>query len=900
MGTVDPLGNLTLGNSAVATTQTIARGRGSFTAPPLFGAGVTRSVTYTQFFAQPEENVTITPGEEIELIPTLTSGGDVRTVTGTLTISTYNHVSLGYPLFVGNLAGTTGSLSLSRGILITTPTNILTLNRFVTGSTGTTPSTLTPPTTPGSYVVGPMRINFPASGTTSRNYALGLGTNFNGPTPSSNVKKTATLANTAAWGSQSITASLGAPPTGAVVPPVSVVFGAATLRLDLNGEPDLPTTATLTWVGRNSTFGNSDNMLGDLSTFVLTQSPALSASALAPWTQRSALSGSGAFANNTDYTRTTASAAPGPIGPLAINGEYFALGTTAVAQSYDSSRVTQDTVSSVASGARNVQVIGIKVNTTGSISPLSVTSFSLNTNGTTAAGDIDSAKIFYTGTSPLFATTTRFGSAVANPSGSFSITGSQALTAGSNYFWLAYDVDVSAPSGNVIDAECTSITIGGTPQTPSVTAPAGNRPIVSLNSGSGGGYFYANNYATGAPSRPNYEWIDPLALSPVPHTKVLNDQWSDPDDGIFGPVAIGFPFTYFGVVKTQVWIHTNGFITFDLTASPYSNVSIPSTTAPRNMVALAWDDLDPDSADYPNQGVYYQGGPTQFVVTYYRVHQFGSATDTITAQIILYPDGNIKMQYNDLLSNTSGASGTTVVSSTVGIQDTTGTLGIQYRFNGVGAPMFASPVAVMYGTNPNNLPVQLASFTARANQGGGIRLDWRTLSELNNYGFYVERRLSSEQLFVVVPNSFQPGHGTTHEPHDYSFVDRTVTAGTYFYRLRQVDLDGTIHYSEPITITYGVTTVGENAPREFALFQNYPNPFNPSTEIKFSVENTDRTTLEIFNLLGQKVATVFDGVAEAGQYYRVRLDASSYASGLYMYRLQSGSRSALKKMLLLK
>lgn len=894
MGSVNPNGLLTLGNPTVATTQTISVGRGDFSAAPTFAAGMTsRSVTYTQFFAQPATPTVITPGEEIEQI------NGLRTVTGTLTITTYNNVSLGYPLWVGNVGGTTGALTLTRGILITTPTNLLTLNPFVSGSTGTLPSILTPPTTHGSYVVGPIRINFPATGTTSRNFPLGLGTNFNGPTPSSNVRKTATLANTAAWASQTITASLGAPATGLVNPPLTAIFGAATLRLDLNGGPDLPSTATLTWVGRNSTFGNSDNMIGAQGDLVIAQAPAPTASVLGPWTQRSAVTGSGAFVDNTDYTRTTASAAPGPIGPLATNGEYFTLGTVAAAQMYDSSRVTQDTVSTVISGARNVQVIGIKVNTTGSLFPLTVTQFSLNTTGTTSVADLDSAKIFYTGTSPLFSTGTRFGSAVASPSGSFTITGSQALTAGSNYFWLAYDVNINAPTSNVIDGECTSVRINAIPYTPSVTAPAGNRPILNLNSGGPfGGYYFANNFAVSAPSRPNYEWIDPIAAG---HTQITTWTSGTGDDGYFGNTYIGFPFTFFGTVFDSLFIGSNGLVTFGTApATTAYGANIPNAATPNNLIAGCWMDIDTRSTTYPAAKVLYGGNASQFVVTYLNVHDFGSLTDSITFQIILYPDGNIKVQYNDLQS-TIPLPASINNDLVAGIEDATGANGIGYRNNGFGAPVMTSPVAVMYGMNINNLPVQLASFTARINQGGGVRLDWRTLSEINNYGFYVERRLSSEQSYTLLPNSFQPGYGTTNEPRDYFFVDRTVTPGTYFYRLRQQDFDGTIHLTEPITITYGVTSAGnEPAPREFSLKQNYPNPFNPTTEIKFSVENTARATLEIYNLLGQKVATLFDDVAEAGQYYRVQLNAANFASGMYLYRLQSGARTDLKKMLLLK
>jgi hypothetical protein len=202
----------------------------------------------------------------------------------------------------------------------------------------------------------------------------------------------------------------------------------------------------------------------------------------------------------------------------------------------------------------------------------------------------------------------------------------------------------------------------------------------------------------------------------------------------------------------------------------------------------------------------------------------------------------------------------------------------------------------------NPLPIVLGSFTARINpNGSGVLLEWMTVSEINNYGFYVQRRRDNEQQWTEL-QGFVPGHGTTTEPQFYSYVDNTITEiGLYHYRLRQVDLDGTSHLTPAISINItSLTSVEEIAPKVFQLLQNYPNPFNPATTIKFSVENTGYTTLELYNVLGQKVATLFSDVAEAGRYYRVKVDGTTLASGMYIYRLQSGNRTDLKKMLLLK
>ena len=149
---------------------------------------------------------------------------------------------------------------------------------------------------------------------------------------------------------------------------------------------------------------------------------------------------------------------------------------------YSSSSVTQTNTYTVATGATNQQIIGIPVVATSNIcggASLTVTSFDLNTNGTTTDDDLTNAKIYYTGSSSTFATTTWFGTQ-ALPCGAYTITGSQALTGGTNYFWLAYDVSTSATYGDFLDAECTALTVGGTAYTPTApTAPAGNRMIDS-------------------------------------------------------------------------------------------------------------------------------------------------------------------------------------------------------------------------------------------------------------------------------------------------------------------------------------------------------------------------------------------------------------------------------------
>jgi hypothetical protein len=195
------------------------------------------------------------------------------------------------------------------------------------------------------------------------------------------------------------------------------------------------------------------------------------------------------------------------------------------------------------------------------------------------------------------------------------------------------------------------------------------------------------------------------------------------------------------------------------------------------------------------------------------------------------------------------------------------------------------------------LPVQLSSFSAlRANND--VRLSWNTISEVNNFGFYVERKLDGTSSFVEVPNSFVAGHATTLEPQAYTFTDNTVTPGVWYYRLRQVDLDGTIGYSEPVKVEF-TTSVGTETPATYGLSQNYPNPFNPSTEIQFSLAKAGTVSLKVYDMLGREVATLVNGERAAGVQH-VMFNAINLPSGAYFYALKAGSFTSMKSMMLVK
>jgi len=188
------------------------------------------------------------------------------------------------------------------------------------------------------------------------------------------------------------------------------------------------------------------------------------------------------------------------------------------------------------------------------------------------------------------------------------------------------------------------------------------------------------------------------------------------------------------------------------------------------------------------------------------------------------------------------------------------------------------------------VPVELVSFTA-GNFGNTVVLNWNTASETNNKGFEVQKSTDNKTFTTV---AFINGKGTTTNANNYSYTEKKVDNGKYYFRLKQVDYDGSYSFSKTAEVEVAVR------PNDFALSQNYPNPFNPTTSISFSVEKNEVATLKVFNTLGQVVSTLFNGQAEAGKTYNVSFDASKLSSGIYFYNLTQGKNSITKKMTLMK
>ncbi|MCW9097270.1 MAG: T9SS type A sorting domain-containing protein [Ignavibacteriaceae bacterium] len=187
------------------------------------------------------------------------------------------------------------------------------------------------------------------------------------------------------------------------------------------------------------------------------------------------------------------------------------------------------------------------------------------------------------------------------------------------------------------------------------------------------------------------------------------------------------------------------------------------------------------------------------------------------------------------------------------------------------------------------VPVELVSFSYSV-EGNTVNLSWSTATELNNRGFEIQRSLNETNWSTI---GFREGKGTTSEPQQYSYLDNLsgVESSRLYYRLKQIDFDGSFEYSNTIEV--------EITPSVFSLSQNYPNPFNPSTKIKYSIPQSSNVVIKVFNVVGDEVSTLVNGQKQAGT-YELTFNAENLPSGVYFYQLKAGDFIQTKRMILIK
>ncbi len=246
-----------------------------------------------------------------------------------------------------------------------------------------------------------------------------------------------------------------------------------------------------------------------------------------------------------------------------------------------------------------------------------------------------------------------------------------------------------------------------------------------------------------------------------------------------------------------------------------------------------------------------------------------------------------------------------------GLAVTAGTSYYLFFYNG-GVP--EPPSFTLSVTTDANaaLPVELTYFSATSSNSK-VTLEWQTTTEVNNYGFEIERQqsengtLNSEWETI----GFVQGHGNSNSPKEYSFVDtrpfgENPPGGQLEYRLKQVDTDGTFeYYTITVETDYTITSVNDNEiPKDYELNQNYPNPFNPSTTITYSIIENTNVKISIYNPDGKIINELINEYKSPGNYSIIwngkNASNNDVASGVYFYRLIAGNSDISKKMILIR
>jgi hypothetical protein len=382
---------------------------------------------------------------------------------------------------------------------------------------------------------------------------------------------------------------------------------------------------------------------------------------------------------------------------------------------------------------------------------------------------------------------------------------------------------------------------------PAAERPKGAEDIEHSASPKGGGgpdtfgYRWIDSDSSGGPT---FNWFD------IDGIGTLITSWTGTtDDGYFA-TTLPWPFPFYGNDYTSLNIGTNGFVNFGSGSTAYSNEAIPSSSDPNNAIYAFWDDLTLTSR---GRVTYYSDVVnSRFIVQYTGVPRYSGSSDSLSFQIMLEPNGEVKFQF---LRMTSSA----LNSATIGIENAAGTIALQV----VNSASYVH----------NNLAVRFYLPDA----------PW--LSETPRYGVLAPD--SSVNIIVT----FDAG----------SLPPNSVNRADIHLIVTHPDVTGDIIVPAILNVrpTTGIEETNPATPTRFSLEQNYPNPFNPTTAIHYQLPQVSHVELKVYDLLGREVAMLVNEIKQPGT-HAVLFDASTLASGIYYYRLATSSFSKVQKMIFIK
>ncbi len=362
--------------------------------------------------------------------------------------------------------------------------------------------------------------------------------------------------------------------------------------------------------------------------------------------------------------------------------------------------------------------------------------------------------------------------------------------------------------------------------------------IFETERNSGGPDLYGYSWHDSDQANLDYNWYDISDVGAYVNFLSTDD---------YVDIQLPFAFPFYGQLKHQARVSTNGYITFGEDGVDYSNDPIPSPFQPNDLIAIFWDDLNGGSADFYH---YHDQENSRFIVQYSNF-PFFNGSGNLNFQAHLYDNGDIYFYYDLMDGN--------LYSSTIGIENSDATDGLQIIYNGNYLSSYHA-IKISY-----NAP--------------WVELDkWQGQISENN----------PEEITVTIPQDLIP-------------------SGTYYANVRVHTNDPENQLIE-IPLTAEITTVSndENSVVQASsnLMQNYPNPFNPETRINFYLEKKGEVIIDVYDVKGRKVKSLVKADFARGSHSVVWKgkdeDGNDVASGMYLYRMKNGSFSKSRKMILLK
>ena len=371
-----------------------------------------------------------------------------------------------------------------------------------------------------------------------------------------------------------------------------------------------------------------------------------------------------------------------------------------------------------------------------------------------------------------------------------------------------------------------------------------DRAPVNPLTGFGGPDVYGYNWIdSDEAGGPVYDWVD---ISTDGTAITLDD-----DDNV-GPYALGFDMSYYGNTYSELQICSNGWVSFTATTTTYSNQGIPNASDPNNLLAVFWDDLNPEDGGM----IYYKSEPEngRFIVMWDAVPHYSYSGDglPVTFEVILNADGSIVYQYGPM-NEVDGA--------TVGIENADGTDGLQVAFD---AEYLYEGLAVYFYLPPP--------------------LTWVTADPLDG---------------VVA--------GMGNQPVDVTFDATDLAVGTYYAEMTVVSNDqdeSQIALPITLTVTDSTPVLDGLLPRAVEFLGAVPNPFNPATDLKFSIPRQADVTLRLYDVSGRLVRSLVNETLEAGSHevrWNGRDDSGrAVASGTYFARLSVAGEPSVRPLVLVR